>query len=461
MSAPPAAMRMHEAKPRDPCELTAIEAAERIRTGALTSVELAAACLDRITHRDAAPCGWAEVAGDRALELAREMDALRRHGLPLGALHGVPVALDERFGGQGRAADPGKTPPSIAHPPRGTVPAALERLREAGAVSAGRTRNVEPVPGAAGPVSLPQDGRRTAGASCGAAAAAVATGQVPLALTCEAHGGVMLAASYCGVFGFRPGRGLISRRGTVSLSPTLDQVGILARSLEDAALIADALGAYDAADTASYLRPRPRMFEGVRATPPVEPDFIRFDMPYDQRLSAAGREGFEELCAALGARVACFPAPAWFGRLPAAHRIVVEYETAAARPAQAAPSGAARAEHAPAPGEEKYRAALAAMEQAQRYFSELFRDYDAVIAPAAAGEAPSQRSPEADDQVFAAIGALCGLPALCVPLLEGESGLPVGVQVAGCAHRDDRLLRTARWLIEALRSEAPAPALAP
>jgi len=323
----------------------------------------------------------------------------------------------------------------------------VERAREAGAVVIGAVRTVEALLGQPDPALHPRDEQRTAGAPCGHAAAAVSTGQVPLTVTCEAQGGVIASASYCGVFGFRPARGVISRRGAVPLSPTIDQVGILGRTLADVAHLADALGGYDAADTASWLRPRPRMREGVVATPPMEPDFLRLDMPCDDRLSTAGRAGFEGLCEHLGARVTRFPAPAWFGRLPAAHRIIVESEAAAWRRGGPEPAGAA--------GEDRYRAALATMERAQRYFSELFHDYDAVIAPAASGEAPAPRSEEENgDRVFGSIWTLCGPPVLCVPLLEGESGMPIGVQVIGDSGRDDRLLRTTRWMIERIAGDA-------
>ena len=119
----------------------------------------------------------------------------------------------------------------------------------------------------------------------------------------------MLSASFCGVFGFRPTRGIISRRGAHSTSPTLDQVGMFGRDLEDVAFLADVLGGYDAADEASGLRPRPRMREGFRSKPPVEPDFICLDMPYDERLSTTAEEGFEELRNSLGEHVVRLPAP--------------------------------------------------------------------------------------------------------------------------------------------------------
>ena len=437
--------------------MRAVEAAARIRAGALTSVELVTACLDRIEETDAALRAWTQIDRDDALEQAREMDSLRQRGLPLGALHGVPVAIDEVFGASGIPA--GHCPGSPANGSASGTPAVVERLKEAGAVVAGKTRTTGPILGRSAAAINPRDALRTAGSPCGSAAAAVAACQVPLAIACEARGGIAMSASFCGVFGFRPTRGIISRRGAFSSSQTLDQIGVFGRGLEDVAFLADVLGGYDAADAASYLRPRPRMREGFRSKPPVEPDFIWLDMPCDDRLSAAGAEGFEELRGCLGERVVRLPAPAWFSRLPAAHRIIDESEAAAWWDAHGERSDASVpeiAERGLAHGEDRYRAALAAMEQAQGYFSEFFHDYDAVIAPAAAGEAPSVES-GADDSVFCEIWALCGLPTLCVPLLEGETGLPVGVQLIGSANGDDRLLRSAGWLIEQILDESERP----
>ena len=439
-------------------DMRAFEAVERIRAGSLSSVEMITACLDRIEQTDDSLRAWAQVDRNAALGQAREMDSLRQQGLPTGTLHGVPVTIDELFGARGVPEIPSSDSDESA-PENVVLPAVVERLEEAGAVIIGRTR-ASGSPFAPTVASIhPRDAKRSAGDPCGSAAAAVGAYQTPLAIACEAGGGVVRSASFCGVFGFRPTRGIISRRGACSASPTLDQVGLLGRDLEDVAFLADVLGAYDAADAASYLRPRPGMREGLRSRPPVEPDFIWLDMPYDDHLSAAGVEGFEELRDCLGERVVRLPAPAWFGRLPAAHRIIDEYETATwsrARAKQLNPRCLEIAERGFAHGENRYRAALRAMERAQAYFSEFFHNYDGVIAPAARGEAPSIET-GTDDPVFCRIWALCGLPSLCVPLLEGETGLPIGVQLIGSANGDDRLLRTAKWLVERVLAETEGP----
>ena len=436
----------------------AIEAAASIRSGALTSVELIAACLDRIEQTDGELQAWAQVDRDTALNEAEEMDSLRRQGLPLGTLHGVPVAIDERFGTE-VVPVPRHLPDAPAIAPATGRPAVAERLMEAGAVVIGTTRTTGPLLGTPPPAINPCDVERSAGDPCGSAAAAVGACQVPLAVVCEARGGIVLSASFCGVCGFRPTRGTVSRRGARFSTPTLDQVGMLGRNIEDVALLADLLGGYDATDGASYLRPRPRMREGLRSKPPVEPDFIWLDLPCEERLSATETEGFAELCNCLGEHVVRLPAPAWFGRLPAAHQIIDEYETAArwrAHGGRDDPSFSEGAERGFTHGEDRYRAALVAMERAQAYFSEFFCHYDAVIAPASAGVAPPITS-GSGDPVYCRIWALCGLPSLCLPLLEGDGGLPVGVQLIGSASGDDRLLRSAGWLIEEILDEAEEP----
>ncbi len=432
--------------------MRAVEAVERIRAGALTSLELTGACLEHIERTDPEVRAWTRVDRDAVLGQAKEMDSLRQRGLPLGALHGVPVAVDELFGAPGM---PAKGDPTASGISTGdALPAVVERLKEAGAVVIRATRAGAGALAPRSPATSPCDAPRSAG-ELGGGAAAVGVCQVPLAVTCEPRGGVVVSASFCGVFGFRPTRGIISRRGARGVSPTLDQVGVFGRDLEDVALAADVLGGYDAADEASGLRPRPRMREGLRSTPPVEPDFIWLDMPGDTRLSAAVEAGFEELRDTLGEHVVRLPAPAWFARLPAAHRIIEEHEAASggrAHDERSSPSLPEMARRGSAPAAEGYRTALSEMKGAREYFSDFFHHYDAVIAPAADGEAPLLESGPGD-HVPSRVFALCALPSLCVPLLQGETGLPIGVQLVGSAEGDDRLLRSTAWLLARIRGE--------
>jgi len=99
----------------------------------------------------------------------------------------------------------------------------------------------------------------------------------------------------------------------------------------------------------------------------------------------------------------------------------------------------------------QYEEALEIMASSAQFFEVFFRDYDAVIAPSAAGEAPKLGG-GTGDPIFCTIWTLCGLPSVNLPLLVGENGLPIGVQLVGAAEEDDRLLRTANWMLKKLQS---------
>jgi Asp-tRNA(Asn)/Glu-tRNA(Gln) amidotransferase A subunit family amidase len=438
-------------------DLGALEVADRIRGGVFSAEDYVRACAERIEGSDRDLGAWVHFDLDQALEQARSMDELRRRGHPLGLLHGVAVGVKDIFDTSdmptalGTDIHEGRIPASDA--------AVVEKLREAGAVIPGKTATAEYAFMQPAATRNPHDHTRTPGGSSSGSAAAVAAGQVPLAVGTQTNGSVIRPAAYCGVYGFKPSRGIISRRGALQTSQSLDQVGVFGRSLGDVARLADALGGYDAADPASFLRPRPRMYEGSLAEVPVEPSFAWFDLPFNDRLSEAAREGFEELLASLGERVERLPAPKSFQSVVECHKVVHEYELYQNLREDIERHGErvsaplrAVAERARGYGEGRYQAALAMMAGAEDYFDEFFCDYDAILTPAAAGEAPALEA-GTGDPIFCTIWTFSGLPCLTLPLLVGETGLPVGVQMVGSANADDRLLRTARWLIRQLQED--------
>ena len=307
----------------------------------------------------------------------------------------------------------------------------------------------------------PHDLTRTPGGSSSGSAAAVAAGHVPLAIGSQTNGSTIRPAAYCGVYGFKPTRGIISRRGALQISYSLDQIGVFGRSLPDVAKLADVLGGYDAADGLSYLRPRPQMHAGCVAEAPIEPNFAWFDLHYNDRLSAAAREGFEELLDSLGGQVERIVPPGAFAGVIDCHTVVHEYEIyrdlheEIERHAECVSEELrATLKRAQAYGEARYQESVEMLAAADEYFAEFFCDYDAILTPAAAGEAPVLAS-GTGDPTFCTVWTFSGLPCLSLPLLVGETGLPVGVQLVGAANADDRLLRSASWLIRHLREEEP------
>lgn len=439
--------------------LSATEALEKIRSGRLTSVDLVKACLAKIDETDGAIKAWVRVDSDRALARAEEMDAMRKAGRALGALHGIPVALKDIIDTKdlptecGTAIFEGRQPDADA--------AIVERLLDAGAVILGKTVTTEFAFMNPAETRNPHDTSRTPGGSSSGSAAAVAGFHAPLAIGTQTNGSVIRPASFCGTFGFKPTRGIVSRRGILQTSRHLDQVGTFGRSLEDVALLTDVIGGYDPKDGLSFPRPRPAMLQGYGAEVPIEPNFALLELPYDDRTESAARAGLDELVAALGAQVDRIPAPEIFTELVEAQRVIHEYEICghqsevfAAGWDQLSARLRETIERGRAISQSEYEAAVDLKQRAEGYFQAFFKDFDAVLTLAAPGEAPLAESGGTGDPVFCTIWTLCGLPCLTLPLLVGENGLPVGVQLVGAAEEDDRLLRTANWMLNYLQAEA-------
>jgi len=439
---------------KDVLRLSASEAARKIRAGLLTSTDLVSACLDRIEETDGQLKAWAHLDRDRALAEAAELDAIRQSGRPIGPLHGVPVGLKDIIDTKDYPTERGSPVFTGRRPDLDA--AVVERLRDAGAVILGKTKTTELAFVHPTDTTNPHDPAHTPGGSSSGSAAAVAAHQVPLALGTQTNGSVIRPASFCGTYGFKPTRGVISRRGVLATSNSLDQLGVFARTLEDAALLTDAIKGYDQTDDKSYPRPRPAMLEGFLAEPPVEPSLAFIDLPFADRLSADSREGFDELVSYLGARVERVPAPPAFAGLVEVQRVIHEYEisqllkdTFDGHWDQISSTLKPVIERGRSISTATYEEALSVAETANGFFSAFFKDYDAVLSPSSAGEAP-KLGPSTGDPIFCTIWTLAGLPAVSMPLLVGENGLPVGVQLIGATEQDDRLMRTANWLLKTL-----------
>ena len=424
-----------------------------IRDGHVTSRKLVESCLERI-EADAALAAWVHVDTEGALARAGECDRLRQAGRPLGRLHGVPVGLKDIIDVAGMpcecgaAAMAGRVPETDAR--------LVETLRAAGAVIIGKTVTTELAFTKTAVTRNPINPAHTPGGSSSGSAAAVAAGHVPLAVGSQTNGSVIRPASFCGTFAIKPSAGIISRSGVLATSGTLDQMGVLGQSLADIGLLCDVLGGYDQGDPASYARPRPAMQAGAGAEVPIEPNFLWFDMPYFDRLTPAARDGMAELLDVLGDRVERIDAADSFAGFIAAHKIIHghEYASLLGWILDENPDGISReSRDAIALGRTYSRAAYDEAQemrrQAMAFFATLFTEFDAVISPAALGEAPLFEA-GTGDAICQTIFTLAGLPAVTLPLLVGDKGLPIGVQLVGGAEEDDRLLRTAHWMLALL-----------
>ena len=434
----------------DPADLTALAARERLTNGSLRAAELTEACLSRIAVREPEVQAWACVDADLAMNHAGMLDSYRQTGRPLGPLHGLPVGIKDIIDTQdlptenGNALDAGRRPSDDAW--------LVARLRAAGAVILGKTVTTECAYLAPSRTHNPHDAGRTPGGSSSGSAAAVASGMVPFAIGTQTGGSVIRPASFCGVVGFKPSFGLIPRSRVLRTSRSLDTIGTFGRTVEDVALLADVLAGHDAGDPDSRPIAAPRLLETALSTPPLTPQLAFVKTPAWADIDADCAEGFAELAHALGEQCDEVELPGIFGEGATAHRRIMLAEIAhnlrhyyARGSDQLAPQTRSAIEEGRTISADDYLAALDWRDTLYAGLGEVFERYDAIVTPAAPGEAPLGLA-STGSAAFNVLWSLMGTPALTLPLLTGANGMPMGVQLVGPRSDDGRLLRTARWL---------------
>jgi len=434
--------------------LTAVEAAERIANGDVSAEEYTTACLERIAAIDGEVRAFAHLDPDDALAQARALDERRRNGKPIGPLHGVPVAIKDIFDTADYPTECGSPLLKGRRPLRDA--AAVARLREAGAVIIGKTVTTEFAYFHPGPTRNPHDLTRTPGGSSSGSAAAVAAGMVPLAIGSQTNGSMIRPAAFCGVYGCKPTHGTISRHRTLMLSQALDHVGVFARSLADTALILEVLAGYDPDDSDTRPVAKPAFLDTVAEEPPLPPRFAFVRTPIWDKADAETRAAFEAFVARLGASAQEINLPDAYAAAWDDQRVIMAVDMAhnlggiVGRDGEEVSSQTLRDFLAEGGAVSALRY-LAARDNARRYaagIAEIFKEYDAIITPATVGVAPQGEA--TGSPMFCSLWTLTGLPALSMPLLNGEGGMPLGVQLIGERGDDARLLRTANWLVNRL-----------
>jgi Asp-tRNA(Asn)/Glu-tRNA(Gln) amidotransferase A subunit family amidase len=433
------------------------EAAHDIAAGTVASADLVRDCLARIDAHDGPIRAWRHLDPESALDQARRRDEDRARGAPTGPLHGVPIGVKDIIDTAYMPTERGS--PIFKGRMTRTDAAVVARLRDAGAVILGKTVTTEFAWGHPNETTNPHDPARTPGGSSSGSAAAVAAYMVPGALGTQTQGSVIRPASFCGVVGFKPTFGLIPRTGILELSKSLDTVGVFARSVEDAALLAEVLIGRDAGDPATALVGATPALSSIAAQePPLPPRLAFAETPVWDAAEPTTREAFSELCEALGERLFDAPLPADCAYALDQHITVMYAEIAQSlrlihQRAGDLFSDSARAgvEKGHAFSATDYLRALAFKDALSEAVETVFDEVDAVITPAAPGEAPLDHTAGTGDPAFCTLWQFCGLPAVTLPLLQGPNGLPMGVQVVGKRGDDARLLRTARWLAASLQ----------
>ncbi|MGQ0652758.1 MAG: amidase [Betaproteobacteria bacterium] len=393
--------------------LGAKQAAAMIERGELTAEKLYRACLERIGGRDAEIRAWEHVE-QRAPGEAKK------------PLCGVPVGVKDIFDthdmptGYGSPIYKGYRPPADA--------AIVALTRRAGGSVLGKTVTTEFATMVPSRTRNPCNPAHTPGGSSSGSAAAVADFHVPLAFGTQTAGSLIRPAAYCGIVAYKPTFNLLPRGGMKAEADSLDTVGVMARSVEDAAFFVSALSGM--AFGAKVDRPRVGVFRGSVEAP----------------MAAA----LEHAAAKLEAREIRLPRP--YEEMRAAHAAILWYEFAnnladeyRRFPEKVDPALRDRCEKGLAMDRAEYLAARRSAAQCRARLDEAFGDCDVLIAPAATGEAP-QGLGSTGDTAMNTVWTMLHVPCVALPAGRGPRGLPLGLQAIGRIGDDARTLACAQWM---------------
>lgn len=432
-----------------PHEMNATDAAKLLRQGGISAEAIVVDCLDRIDRQEPEVQAWIHLDPEHAVAQAKAADARQRAGEQLGPLHGVPVAIKDIFDTCDYPTEWGSSLLAGRRPDEDS--AVVERLRGAGAIILGKTVTTEFASFAPGPTCNPHDLSRTPGGSSSGSAAAVAARMVPLALGSQTAGSTIRPGSFCGIVALKPQFGAISRHGCMTLSGSLDHVGLYARTVGDIALLAGTLYGEDPRDPASGSVNSKELSVAVKTDAGIKPRLGFVPTPFWDRMDKASRQAFEGFVDGLG-DIERVELPAEFSGAPDFLNTICDAEVAHGF-AELYREGAdqfsvefrAEFERGCQTLAAAYLEALEAKDELSLMLDEILGDYDALLTPAALGEATVGLE-STGDPIFCSTWTLTGHPAMSLPLLKGAHDLPVGVQLVGRRGEDGGLLRTASTL---------------
>jgi Asp-tRNA(Asn)/Glu-tRNA(Gln) amidotransferase A subunit family amidase len=413
-------------------------ARKMIADGSFTASEYLRACLDRVTTREADVGAWTYLAHEAALEQAERAD--ERTGS--GALHGIPIAIKDIIDTHDMPTEHGSPiyKASIPH----SDAACVAMLRRAGAIILGKTVTPEFAAVTPGRTANPHNLKHTPGGSSSGSAAAVADFMVPAAIGTQTVGSTIRPASYCGVVGFMPSHQILPVQGVKTQAGSLDNLGILARSVGDVALVANAiLGS-----------------EALQAAPLDRPPRLGFcPSPHWSQAQESTRQVMREAITMLreaGATVDTVELPSIFNDALDAHWTILSFEFARALAYEYSAHRDSLSERLVslldrgfATSFADYRTACSVAAQRRREFAPIVSEYDALLTPAAAGEAPEGLSGPSD-LLFQRFWTVLHVPAITLPGFAGPKNLPIGIQFVGPHLEDSKLLHTAAWVEQAI-----------
>lgn len=444
-------------------QLGAAAVSSLVRAGDVSPVEVVTALLERSTRLDGELRAWVTLDADGALAAARRLADRLARGDALGPLAGVPIAIKDIIDVDGL---PTKASSKVLADNVASADAAcVERLRHADAIILGKAHTCEFAGPDPAPTRNPWDPAHTPGGSSSGSAVAVAAGMAPASLGTQTGGSTLRPAAYNGVVGLKPTYGMVSTRGVIPLAWSLDHVGVIARSVDDAAAVFAAIAGHDPLDPSSS----PLADQDVHAdlasatAAPViglmrEPfaelaDAATWDATVAavERLAAHGATVREISVAGVWERVAAVTTPILWAERYAYHRDQWKAKGDLYGPlfAQRMVEGEGL-DVADFVLAQRERPGLVAELEAA------VRGVDIAITPAAPAPAPRDTS-QTGDASFQTPWSSAGLPSIALPTGVDSAGLPTAIQLVGHRWRDGDLLSAARWCERVLAFDAHPP----
>jgi aspartyl-tRNA(Asn)/glutamyl-tRNA(Gln) amidotransferase subunit A len=440
------------------------ELSQRFRRREISPVEIVQRCLERMEKLNPVLNAFITVMAESALADARRAEGEISRGEWRGALHGVPVALKDLIDTAGVRTTAASELFKDRVPDEGAE--VVRRLRQAGAVIIGKNNLHEFAYGGSslvsyfGDVHNPWDVGRIAGGSSGGSAAAVVAGMTYAAIGTDTAGSIREPAALCGCVGLKPTYGRVSSRGVIPLSSSLDHVGPLAATVEDAAVVLQALAGYDAADITSADVPVADYVSALReGAKSVRVGVVReyFFDELDAEVAAAVEQALRVL-ASLGAEVKEVRVDVPSDRtLQAAESYAYHAENVGRSPELYQAETLRRIRSGERVSAAEYIRSRRELEEARRNIGAVFADVDVLVTPTMPMPAPAIADLKKDPEALrpAELRLLrntrpfnvWGLPAISVPCGFTASGLPIGLQIAGAHWREDLVLRVA-WAYE-------------
>ena len=440
--------------------LSVSDAAEQVRSGQLAPTDYVGALLDRIDTHEPDLQAWVTIDREAVVSDARQREQEPAPGI----MAGVPVGLKDIFYTAGMKTTACSRIYADFVPDYDAT--CVSKLKEAGAVILGKAVTTEFATSDPSPSRNPWNREHTPGGSSSGSSVAVAAGMCPAALGSQTGGSTCRPAAYNGIVGLKPTYGRISRYGVVPVSWSLDTVGILVRTVTDAAILLQAMAGYDSNDPGSAEEPVPDYIEemGKHAAPP-RLGLLKTGYFFD-RSTEEVRQHTEAVAAQLaqaGAVIEELALPASFDAAPDVQRIIMNVECAAFherffrhRADEYGPRLRANIEMGLLIPGVTYLQAQRLRREFRRDLTELAERVDALLMPATPAPAPKDLN-TTGDAAFQAPWTSAGLPTVVVPSGVSESGLPLGVQFAASPFQEGRLLGAARWCERALGLDLRPP----